>query len=103
MHLRTHIAEKIMALITKGALGAQPAHADGGQSRRATHTRARPLTNIDLDKPGRLRVGHLLTLFTVSHSTLYLRIKQGYIPAPDGKDGSRPYWQNATIRAALMK
>lgn len=68
---------------------------------RQTHTRARPLTNIDLDKPGRLRVGHLLTLFSVSHSTLYSHIKFGLLPQPDGKDGTRPYWLTQTVKSYL--
>lgn len=69
--------------------------------RRESHTRAQPLTFVDLDKPGRLRVGHLLTLFSVSHSTLYKHIQLGHIPPPDGKSGLRPYWNTATVREAL--
>lgn len=71
------------------------------QKRRVTHTRPCALDNIDLAKPGRLRVGHLLTLFSVSHSTLYLRIKQGLIPEADGYDGSRPYWLTSSVRMLL--
>jgi len=72
-----------------------------GSRQRQTHTRARPLTNIDLTKPGRLRVGHLLTLFSVSHSTLYSHIKFGLLPPPDGKDGTRPYWLTQTVNSYL--
>ncbi len=42
-----------------------------------------------------------MTLLRVSHSTLYVRIKKGEFPAPDGKDGSMPYWNAATVRAAI--
>ncbi len=68
---------------------------------RQTHARAAPIDNVDLNKPGRLRVGHLMTLFSISHSTLYARLRSGELPAPDGKDGARPYWSTATIRTAL--
>lgn len=68
---------------------------------RTSHTQARPLTHIDLDKPGRLRVGHMMTLFSVSHSTLYSHIRAGRIPKPDGDDGARPYWRTETVKQAL--
>lgn len=55
----------------------------------------------DIDKPGRLRVGHLQTLFAVSHSTLYSHIRAKLIPKPDGYDGRRPYWSTETIRKIL--
>ena len=69
----------------------------------ATHTKKQPLTFIDLDKPGRIRVGHMQTFFAVSHTTLYEHIKAGKIPPPDGHDGARPYWRTETIREALFK
>lgn len=69
--------------------------------RRTGHTRARTVSGIDLSQPGRLRVGHLLTLFSVSHSTLYSHIKAGKIPKPDGMDGSRPFWLTETVVRAL--
>ena len=72
-----------------------------GRPRRVTHTRARPLGGIDLRQPGRLRVGHLLTLFSVSHSTLYSHIRSGKIPKPDGEDGTRPFWLTSTVAKAL--
>lgn len=49
----------------------------------------------------RLRVGHLMNLLAISHATLYARLQTGSIPKPDGKDGKRPYWTTATIRAFL--
>jgi predicted DNA-binding transcriptional regulator AlpA len=69
--------------------------------RRIGHTRARPVSGIDLSQPGRLRVGHMLTLFGVSHSTLYSHIKAGRIPKADGSDGTRSYWLTATVVQAL--
>ena len=54
-----------------------------------------------LDGLARLRLGHVLTLLSVSRSTAYCRLRQGAIPAPDGRDGRRPYWRTETIRRFL--
>lgn len=89
-----------MTHITSGPTGHEPSRAKD-RSTRVTHTRARPLGGIDLRQPGRLRVGHLLTLFSVSHSTLYSHIKAGRIPKPDGDDGTRPFWLTSTVAKAL--
>lgn len=59
--------------------------------------------SIDLSQPGRLRVAHLLSLLGVAHSTLYLGLKTGRYPAPDGYDGKMPFWRTETIRAFLQK
>lgn len=70
------------------------------------HTRPRPPV-VSLDEPGWLRVGNLLWLFGVSHSTLYAGIKpkagqtSTRYPRPDGYDGGSPYWKTSTIRAFL--
>lgn len=56
---------------------------------------------IDLDGPGRLRTAHVLALFSISHSTLYSRIREGTLPKWDGTDGNRNYWNTSTIREAL--
>jgi predicted DNA-binding transcriptional regulator AlpA len=72
---------------------------------KASHSKALPTSTIDLNGPGRLRAGHLMTLFSISHSTLYNRINAGRIPKPDGTDGGesggRPFWNASTIKAAL--
>lgn len=65
------------------------------------HAKSLPLT-LDLSQPGRLRVGHLMTLYTCGHSAIYARIKDGYIPAPDGRD-PRPYWRTETILAHISR
>ena len=63
---------------------------------------AKPLkVHLDLSQPGRLRLGHLLTLYSVSCTTLYKGIKAGTYPPPDGRDGVRPYWNTETIRKFL--
>lgn len=69
---------------------------------RNGHTRPMTLTFVDLSKPGRIRIGHMMTLFSVSHSTLYKRIESSVIPKPDGKDGKRPYWLHETVRPLVQ-
>lgn len=64
------------------------------------HTRPRQPT-IALDQMGRLRVANLLAILNISHSTLYDGLKTGRYPAPDGRDGSFPYWNTSTIRQFL--
>lgn len=68
--------------------------------RYSTHSKRLPV-QLDLTQPGRLRAGHLQTLYSISHSTLYDRIRKGFIPKPDGRDGKRPYWNTSTILASL--
>ena len=69
----------------------------------ARHAKPLALGTIDLNKPGRLRVGHLMSLLAISHATLYARLRGDgvAIPQPDGKDGRRPYWKTSTIRNYL--
>jgi predicted DNA-binding transcriptional regulator AlpA len=80
-----------------------PAAPKSFRPKKAGHSKALPVACIDLQQAGRLRVGHLLTLFSVSHSTLYNRIRSGQIPQPDGVDGTRPFWKTETVRHALQK
>ena len=64
---------------------------------------------ISLDQPGRLRMAHLMALFSCSHTTIYQRIKTGEFPQPDGHDWpdrpigkqGRPFWNTSTIRSQL--
>jgi hypothetical protein len=62
---------------------------------RVNTARPKPLP-VPLDQPGRLRIGHLMHLYGCSHTTIYSRIRSGFIPAPDGRD-PRPYWLTSTI------
>ena len=71
-------------------------------SRRTGHTRPAPPI-IDINGPGRLRVGNLMALFNIAHSTVYSRLRTGEIPPRDGKDGNIPYWFTSTIRPYLIK
>jgi len=76
------------------------AHQRRTSGQRNGHTRPKaPI--ISLDEPGRLRVGHLMALLSVSHSTLYARLRSHDIPAPDGRD-PRPYWNTRTVRTFLQ-
>lgn len=64
------------------------------------HTKAKsPI--IDINQPGRLRVANLLAIFGISHSTLYVGMKNGRYPKRDGLDGSIPYWKTETIKDYL--
>ena len=64
------------------------------------HVRPKPPI-IDINQQGRLRSGHVLALCGISHSTLYLRMKQKLFPQPDGKDGGLNYWNTQTIKKYL--
>ena len=68
------------------------------QSKRTTgHAKPLPFNKADLLKPGRLKPGHLMHLFGISHSTLYKRRADGLIPPPDLKEYGRPLWFTSTI------
>jgi hypothetical protein len=66
---------------------------------RNGHTRPRPVT-LDLNSPGRLRVGHWLTLLSISATTFYKRLNAGVIPPASGNDG-KPYWNTKVVRDFL--
>lgn len=80
-------------------------------STRLARNYARPavVPAVSLHQPARLRVAHLQALMSLSHTTVYERIKQGLIPPPDGWDmpnrpkgrQGRPYWNTSTIRRLL--
>lgn len=67
---------------------------------KSGHTRPRQ-PEISLEQTGRLRVANMLAILNVSHSTLYAGLKIGRYPAPDGYDGSLPFWMTSTMRAYL--
>jgi predicted DNA-binding transcriptional regulator AlpA len=74
----------------------------GKSNRRSGHTRPRaPI--VSLDQPGWLRVGNLMAILGVSHSTLYQGMKDGRYPMPDRRDGSRPVWNTETVKAFLQR
>ena len=67
---------------------------------RTGSAKPRPVT-LDLSQPGRLRVGHLLTLLGISSASLYRLINEGKVPAADGRMGRSPYWNTSTVRKLL--
>jgi hypothetical protein len=85
-----------MSISNRRQANAQP----DTKARQRGHTRPRQPT-IGLDQMGRLRVANLLAILNVSHSTLYAGIKSGRYPIYDGRDGSFPFWNTATIKAFL--
>jgi predicted DNA-binding transcriptional regulator AlpA len=52
---------------------------------------------IDIRTPGRLRTAHVLAILSISHSTLYNRLRGGTVPPPDGRDGGQNFWRTETI------
>ena len=66
-------------------------------SGKSGHTKARPVP-AGLEGDVRVRTGQVMTLYNVSHSTLYQRIRDGRIPKPDGHD-CRPFCWQRTFRA----
>src|SRR5689334_983532 len=86
-------------LAVSGTTTSEPANHSAKRNQRG-HSKQLRIT-IDLNQPGRLRIGHLLTLLAVSHSKFYELRRRGAIPPPDGKDGARPYWRTCTIKALL--
>lgn len=73
------------------------------------HVRAAVAPKIPLDKPGRLRISELQALFSISHTTVYERMRTGDLPPPDGWDlanrpkgrRGRPFWKTETIAVLL--
>ena len=63
------------------------------------HAKALPRLNLDI--PCRLYVGHIMSYFNLSHSTVYDHLRKGILVAPDGHCGTRPYWKASTVKAAL--
>jgi hypothetical protein len=71
------------------------------KSKQRGHSNALPCPN--LNQPGRLRIGHLMTVYNLSHSSIYVHIDKGLIPPADGKIARRQYWRVETIRNDLAK
>lgn len=64
---------------------------------KSGHAKPIPIDKSALLKPGRLRPGHLMHLYGISHSTLYKRREAGLIPKPDLTEHHRPIWFTSTI------
>ena len=72
-------------------------------SEKSQRGHCKALPRLDLTVPARLHVGHLMTIYGMSHSGLYAHLRKGLIPAPDGVIAGRKYWRTDTIRADLGK
>ncbi len=70
-------------------------------TRECQRGHCRPLPRPNLDVPGRLYVGHIMTIYGISHSCVYAHIQKQILPPPDGVAGVRKYWRTATIKAHL--
>jgi hypothetical protein len=70
------------------------------RNRKMGGARPLPISTVDLSQSARLRVGHLLTLLSVSSGEFYKRKKAGELPPQDGYDG-RPFWFIETIRPLI--
>jgi hypothetical protein len=64
---------------------------------------AKALPRPDLNVPGRLRVGHLMTVYGLGHSSVYAHLRLSILPQPDGYVAGRPYWRSETIKADLER
>lgn len=76
----------VKVLKKAGAGTAKAGNKKPGQARRL------PINDVCFDKPQRLRVGHLLTIFQISAPQLYKMLANGKIPPPAGYygEGIRP-------------
>lgn len=66
------------------------------------HSRPLDIQGIDLDTPQRLLMGHVLAYMKTSPSTLARWIEDKTFPAPDGRQGRRPFWFTSTIRPHVV-
>ncbi len=101
---RGNLTGECSALATTESTGMNVSQHRAGEARSIRKQRGHTLPrrpNVSLDEPGWLRVGHLLWILGVSHSTLYSRLKSGRYPPPDGEDGGRPVWHTRTIRSLV--
>jgi len=55
---------------------------------------------VSLDQPGILRIGNLMAVLGLIHASIYARVADGRLPAPDGHDG-RPYRGTEYVSAVL--
>jgi len=63
----------------------------------------KPLPRPDLNVPARLKVGHLMTIYGLCHSAIYVHLNKKLIPPADGVIASRPFWKTSTIKHDLEK
>lgn len=64
---------------------------------------SKALPRPDLNVLGRLYIGHLMTLYGLSQSTINKHLRQGLLPPADGVIAGRRYWKTWTIKNDLSK
>lgn len=57
---------------------------------------------LSVREPGRLRIRDVMAYFGISRSSVYVRIKDERLPAPDGGD-PYPFWFTETVRPFLER
>ena len=77
-----------------------PATIKSNKPKKNGHAKALPVM-LDLNQPGRLRVGHMMTLLSVSHAGIYSRLREKKLPPMDGHDGKRGFWKTSTVKKFL--
>ena len=73
------------------------------EPRKSQRGHAKALPPPDLNVPGHLRVGQVMSVYGLSHSSVYVHLKKGLLPKPDGAVAGRPYWRTETIKADLAR
>lgn len=72
--------------------------------RKPSRGHSKALPPVDLDNPHlRLRIGHLMTFYNLSHSSVHVYLNKGLIPPADGVIRGRRYWHTDTIKNDLEK
>jgi hypothetical protein len=96
----TRKSKPLPEVTARGASSASAASKPGKEKPKQGHAKPLPLPH-ELNDLRRLRVGHVMSLLSISHATLYARLQTGTIPPPDGRDGRRPFWKVSTIKTLL--
>lgn len=70
---------------------------------KAKGRRAAKKPAMSVYEDGRYWVANLAFVLNVSRQTIYVKIKDGSYPKPDGHDGRRPFWMTSTVRSYMEK
>jgi hypothetical protein len=95
-----HIADSTVV----GEPKRSPDKAQPKKNKKKSSGHSKRLPPVDLDVPGLLYKGHLMTYYGMGHSTVCRYIREGnFFPERDGLIGKRPFWRRETIREHLLK
>ena len=70
---------------------------------KARVRRAAKKPAMTIYEDGRYWITNLAFVLNVSRQTIYVKVKDGSYPKPDGHDGKRPYWMTSTVRSYMEK